>query len=133
MTQSTFMAHPGKEGDLYVALCPEFDVASQGATVEEATANLKEAVEFFLESVAATIIELPLKHRRSLREAALLKGNFTPQQRIVLANELLFRARRPQARYQKSTNSSLIAALRVRPDLRGTLTSSLLIAFKESN
>src|SRR3989337_2200164 len=34
----------------YVALCPELDVASQGATAEEATANLKEAVELFLES-----------------------------------------------------------------------------------
>lgn len=38
-----------KEGDMYVALCPELDVASQGATVEAATANLKEAVELFLE------------------------------------------------------------------------------------
>lgn len=35
--------------DLYVALCPELDIASQGATVEEAKANLKEAVELFLE------------------------------------------------------------------------------------
>ena len=39
-----------KEDDLYVALCPELDVASQGATVKEATANLKEAVELFLEA-----------------------------------------------------------------------------------
>lgn len=37
-----------KEGDGYVSLCPELDVASQGDTVEEATANLKEAVELFL-------------------------------------------------------------------------------------
>ena len=49
MTRSTFTAILEKEGDLYVALCPELDVASQGATVEEATANLKEAVELFLE------------------------------------------------------------------------------------
>ena len=34
---------------MYVALCPELDVASQGKTVEEATANLKEAVELFLD------------------------------------------------------------------------------------
>jgi len=33
-----------------VALRPELDVASQGATVEEAIANLKEAVWLFLES-----------------------------------------------------------------------------------
>lgn len=38
-----------REGDGYVSLCPEMDVASQGNTVEEATVNLKEAVELFLE------------------------------------------------------------------------------------
>lgn len=38
-----------REGDGYVSLCPELDVASQGETVEEALANLKEAVELFLD------------------------------------------------------------------------------------
>ncbi len=38
-----------REGRLYVALCPEFDVASQGKSVEEALSNLKEALELFLE------------------------------------------------------------------------------------
>jgi len=38
-----------KEGDGYVALCPEVDVASQGVTVGEARANLKEALELFFE------------------------------------------------------------------------------------
>jgi len=38
-----------REGDGFVALCPELDVASQGNTVEEARINLKEAVELFLE------------------------------------------------------------------------------------
>lgn len=50
MATSTYTAILEREGDLYVALCPELDVASQGATVEEATANLKEAVELFLET-----------------------------------------------------------------------------------
>ena len=49
MALSTFTAVLEKEGDGFVALCPELDVASQGRTVEEATANLKEAVELFLE------------------------------------------------------------------------------------
>lgn len=49
MTTSTYAAIVQREGDGYVALCPELDVASQGLTVEEATANLKEAVELFLE------------------------------------------------------------------------------------
>jgi len=49
MATSSYTAIVEKEGSLYVALCPELDVASQGTTVEEATANLKEAVELFLE------------------------------------------------------------------------------------
>lgn len=32
-----------------MALCPEIDIASQGVTVEEAKANLREAVELFFE------------------------------------------------------------------------------------
>ena len=35
----------------YVALCPELDVVSQGPTVEEALANLKEAVELHIEEM----------------------------------------------------------------------------------
>ncbi len=49
MGNSTYTAIVEKEGDMYVALCPELDVASQGKTVEEAMANLKEAVTLFLE------------------------------------------------------------------------------------
>ena len=49
LATSSYTAIVEKEGNLYVALCPELDVASQGPTVEEATANLKEAVELFLE------------------------------------------------------------------------------------
>jgi predicted RNase H-like HicB family nuclease len=45
-----------REGDLFVALCPELDIASQGTTVEEATANLREAVELFLECAAPSEI-----------------------------------------------------------------------------
>jgi len=41
-----------REGDGYVALCPELDIASQGDTVEEARANLTEAVEGFLEAAS---------------------------------------------------------------------------------
>ena len=44
-----YTANVEKEDDVYVALCPELDVASQGASIEQATTNLKEAVELFLE------------------------------------------------------------------------------------
>ena len=49
MPKTSYTAILEKEDDLYVALCPELDVVSQGRTVEEATANLKEAVELFLQ------------------------------------------------------------------------------------
>jgi len=39
-----------REDDAYVALCPEIDIASQGATVESARTNLIEALELFFES-----------------------------------------------------------------------------------
>lgn len=38
-----------KEERLFVALCPELDVGSQGKSVEEALANLREALELYLE------------------------------------------------------------------------------------
>jgi predicted RNase H-like HicB family nuclease len=41
-----------REDDGYVALCPEVDVASQGSTIDEARANLREAVELFFESAS---------------------------------------------------------------------------------
>jgi predicted RNase H-like HicB family nuclease len=49
-TTHEFTALVEREGDGYVALCPEFDVASQGDSVEEAKRNLAEAVSLFLET-----------------------------------------------------------------------------------
>lgn len=46
-----------REDDGYVALCPEVDVASQGATVEEARDNLREALELFFETASPREIE----------------------------------------------------------------------------
>lgn len=45
--QLTAIIH--KEDDIYVSLCPELDIASQGENIEEAKDNLKEAVELFFE------------------------------------------------------------------------------------
>ena len=39
-----------REGDGYVALSPELDIASQGGTIEEARTNLVEALELFFET-----------------------------------------------------------------------------------
>jgi predicted RNase H-like HicB family nuclease len=49
MPPQTFSAVLHREDDLYVAECPEVGTASQGATIEEALANLKEATELYLE------------------------------------------------------------------------------------
>jgi len=38
-----------REGNAYVSLCPELDIASQGSTVDEARDNLREALELFFE------------------------------------------------------------------------------------
>lgn len=46
-----------REGDGYVALCPEFDIASQGDTVEEARANLTEALTLFFEDADPSEVE----------------------------------------------------------------------------
>ncbi len=45
----TFTAVLHQEGNLYVADCPEAGTVSQGRTIEEALANLKEATELYLE------------------------------------------------------------------------------------
>ena len=41
-----------REGNGYVSLCPELDVASQGGSVEEARDNLREALELFFEAAS---------------------------------------------------------------------------------
>lgn len=46
-----------REGDGYVALCPELDTASQGASVEEARRNLGEAAELFFETADASEVQ----------------------------------------------------------------------------
>ena len=46
-----------REGDGYVALCPELDIASQGDSVENARANLAEAVELFFETADTSEVE----------------------------------------------------------------------------
>ncbi|HQU32136.1 MAG: type II toxin-antitoxin system HicB family antitoxin [Planctomycetia bacterium] len=48
-----------REGDGYVSLCPELDIASQGDNIEQARDNLREALELFFESASTEEI----KHR----------------------------------------------------------------------
>jgi predicted RNase H-like HicB family nuclease len=50
-----------REGDWYVATCPEVDVVSQGKTVEEARANLLGAVEGFFEAASVSEVRWRLR------------------------------------------------------------------------
>ncbi|MBI1750668.1 MAG: type II toxin-antitoxin system HicB family antitoxin [Acidobacteria bacterium] len=60
MTVRTFMAVVHKEESLYVAECPEVGTVSQGATVEEALVNLKEATELYLEEFPLPNLARPM-------------------------------------------------------------------------
>jgi predicted RNase H-like HicB family nuclease len=55
MVRRTFLAIVHKEDDMYVAQCPEVGTASQGYTLEEAVANLREATELYLEEEPAAV------------------------------------------------------------------------------
>jgi predicted RNase H-like HicB family nuclease len=50
-----------REGNGYVALCPELDIASQGDTIQEARENLREALELFFESASPKEIQNRLR------------------------------------------------------------------------
>jgi len=52
-----FTAIIEREGDGYVSLCPELDIASQGSTIEEARKNLTEALELFFEHASESEIK----------------------------------------------------------------------------
>lgn len=56
-TKKELTAFIEKEGNGYVALCPELDIASQGDTVEEARSNLVEALELFFETASGQEIK----------------------------------------------------------------------------
>lgn len=56
-----FTAVVSREEKYYVALAPDVDVASQGETIEEALANLKEALELYFDDDDA--IRLPLTNK----------------------------------------------------------------------
>lgn len=55
LQQFTALIH--REGEWFVALCPELDVASQGKTVEDARCNLIEALELFFEEAGESEIQ----------------------------------------------------------------------------
>jgi len=67
MKQTTLTAVTHREDDLYVAECPEVGTVSQGATIEEALANLKEATELYLEEFPQDHVSRPTSSWRICR------------------------------------------------------------------
>ncbi len=60
MRIGTFTAVLHKEGEFYVADCPEVGTVSQGKTIDEALANLREATELYLEEFPSSAQGPPL-------------------------------------------------------------------------
>lgn len=63
-----------REGDGYVALCPELDIASQGGTVSEARDNLKEALELFFETASPVEVEERLRNEVYVTQVEVTAG-----------------------------------------------------------
>lgn len=56
-----FTAIIERDGEFYVAHCPELDVTSQGQSVEESRASLIEAIELFLETAPPDEVQRRLR------------------------------------------------------------------------
>jgi predicted RNase H-like HicB family nuclease len=66
----TFSAILHREEDMYVAKCPEVGTVSQGRSIEEAIANLKEATELYLEEFPMKETQHPIIMTFEVAEAA---------------------------------------------------------------
>jgi predicted RNase H-like HicB family nuclease len=63
-----------REGNGYVSLCPQLDIASQGDTVEQARHNLEEALGLFFECASAEEIRSRLKTEVYVTEVEVAVG-----------------------------------------------------------
>ncbi|MFA4903529.1 MAG: type II toxin-antitoxin system HicB family antitoxin [Desulfobaccales bacterium] len=63
-----------REGDGYVSLCPELDIASQGDTVQAARENLREALELFFESASSEEIKSRLREEVYVTQVEVAVG-----------------------------------------------------------
>ena len=63
-----------REGDGYVSLCPELDIASQGNNVEEARNNLQEALELFFETASPEEVKHRLQEEIFVTQFEVARG-----------------------------------------------------------
>ena len=90
-----------REGDGYVALCPEVDVASQGDTGAEARDNLAEALTLFFETASTDEIDKRLRDEVYVTHVEVAVGGHEP------TRALMRRAEKPPSvtRCSRSTTS----------------------------
>ena len=74
MALRTLTAVIHKEDDLYVAQCPEVGTVSQGYTIEEAIANLREATELSLEEFSRLNIKLSTESFKTMLASEQVVG-----------------------------------------------------------
>ena len=63
-----------REDDGFVALCPEFDIASQGSSIEEARANLVEALTLFFETASPSEVSRRFQSEVFITQVEVLVG-----------------------------------------------------------
>lgn len=74
MANRRFTAIVQREGAVWVSLCPELDVASQGDTADTASDNLREAVELFLATAAPAEVANQLRTETVLTQFEVTLG-----------------------------------------------------------
>ncbi len=63
-----------REGDGFVSLCPELDIASQGDTIEGARDNLREALELFFECASPAEVQDRLGEEMFITQVEIAGG-----------------------------------------------------------
>ena len=63
-----------REGDGFVALCPELDIASQGDTIDQSRKNLQEALELFFETASPEEIKSRLHEEMYVTQVEVAVG-----------------------------------------------------------
>ncbi len=75
LVQKQLTAIIEREGNGYVSLCPQLDIASQGDTVQEARDNLREALELFFEVASPSEIRIGTL-QSIIRQFGISKSDF---------------------------------------------------------
>ena len=62
------------EGNEYMSLCPELDIASQGETIQQARENLREALELFFECASPEEVKTRLHSELYITQLEVVVG-----------------------------------------------------------